>query len=111
MVNTLEKQLSHPSDATLSSKALLFLRFGAAVLDDSKLGMLATDGKGELLMAPPPTPPRGSKLLANSALEGRAGPAPTYPDPTLPQAGTSQGQSHRRLASSKARPNGHLRRK
>ena len=45
-------------------------RLGRPVLEDSKLGMLATEGKGELF-APPPA--RGLKLLANSALEGRTG--------------------------------------
>lgn len=74
MVSTGDWQFSQLSLATLepSLKALPLLSGGLAVRDDSKLGMLGTEGKGELL-----TPsPIGLKLLANSALEGRAGPAP-----------------------------------
>ena len=110
IVRTLEKQFSQLSRATLDSNALPALsppRLGWAVREDSKLGMLATEGKGELFAPPPPPPARGLKLLANSALEGRRGWDPMT-GPVLSQAGTSQGQSHRRVASSKARPNGHL---
>ena len=40
--------------------------------EDSKLGMLGTLGKGEVLT--PPVLSSGLKLLANSALEGSAAP-------------------------------------
>ena len=108
MVRTGEKQFSQLSRATLESNALPALSppvLGRPVLEDSKLGMLGTEGKGEVLAPPPPT---GLKLLANSALEGRTGWDPMTGGPVLSQAGTNQGQSHRRVASSKARPNGHL---
>ena len=113
IVRTLEKQFSQLSRATLESNALPALcppRLGRPVLEDSKLGMLGTEGKGELVPPPPPAPPAppsGLKLFANSALDGRTGWDPMT-GPVLSQAGTSQGQSQRRVASSKARPNGHL---
>jgi len=93
IVRTFEKQFSQLSLAIFSSKALPLRRppglvFGRAVLEDSKLGMVGTEGKGEVL-----PPPRGLKLLANSALEGRPGWDPMT-GPLLAQAGTSQGQSH-----------------
>ena len=77
MVTTLEKQLSQLSTATppTSSNALPDLRGagpGRAVREDSKLGMLGTLGKGEVLT--PTAPSSGLKLLANSALEGSAAP-------------------------------------
>ena len=71
MVRTGEKQFSQSSLAMLSSNALPFLN-GPAVLDDSKLGILGTEGKGELLTCSP----IGLKLLAKSALDGRPALAP-----------------------------------
>ena len=75
IVRTLEKQFSQLSRATLESNALPALcppRLGRPVLEDSKLGMLGTLGKGEVLT--PTAPSSGLKLLANSALEGSAAP-------------------------------------
>ena len=107
IVRTFEKQFSQLSLAMFSSKALPLRRppglgLGLPVLEDSKLGMLGTEGKGEVLV-----PARGLKFLANSALEGRRGWEGRM-EGVLAQAGTSQGQSHLRLASSNARPKGHL---
>ena len=71
-----------------------------AVREDSKLGIVGTEGNGEML-------PPGLKFRANSFLEGSWVDKRCWP-PSWSQPGTFQGQSHFRLASSKASPKGHL---